>query len=190
MGENVVEPPAKDSDVDLFLIVEDGSLEKIRGQLMEVYRGLEKRLKRVIEPFVVEEKNTRFLDPDFRERIQREGVVVLGIQPTVPIQALQLSPYVLVTYEMKTLPQKDKNKLSRELYGHVTRKAARGKVYKSSKVGMVELSKGYRVGYAAIIVPFKTHGKIVSTLKRYGVPYYTIHLWSAPESFELLRVKR
>lgn len=184
-------PPSAESDVDVLVVAEKERKQEAESAISRLYSTVEGILGRSVQILIVSEDELREFDPDFLERIAREGLLILGKPIDLPFRSLDLSPYVIVTYDLRGISRKEKLKLNRELFGYVTSKRTGQKVYESRHPGLIERGGGYKLGPASLVVPFGSYGEAVGVLRRYGAAYCVIHVWAYANNLRILRlVKR
>lgn len=175
-GSVAREEDKPDSDIDLCVVInkKDSSLlkEAISNSLLE----LEKRYNRNIQLIIC---NSQFagVERQFLETILREGKVIVGDFPPVPIQKLELEPYAIIRYEMKNLKHPEKMKLTRLLYGKETEKTYKGKTYISRKMGLVAKLGGIRAGKSSILLPERESWILEKKLSESGIKTKKICAW-------------
>ncbi|MFQ5911503.1 MAG: hypothetical protein ACE5IJ_12415, partial [Thermoplasmata archaeon] len=93
------------------------------------------------------------------------------------IRRLGLEPYHLVTLRLEHLPQREKVRLSRRLYGYESVRKYGGKRYRSRKRGFVEAEGGWKLGRGTFLIPSKAWPALDAILrehrgKRWGFPVW------------------
>jgi predicted nucleotidyltransferase len=113
--------------------------------------------------FVINDvKELKQLDSDYVWNAAKEGVVIWSRPECVlPLSALPIAPYLLLTYELAELSAKDKRAVHRALYGYRTRRAVAGKVYESASAGLVQ-GKIRRLADGVILSPASESDEILS----------------------------
>src|SRR5439155_26389249 len=106
-----------------------------------------------VSPYLVERTELETLDPQFLESVVRDGVVLKG-KPLAPsLRVLQLEPYQLVTLQLDRLNQREKVRLSRDLYGYSSERKYKRKRYRSHKIGFLERTGGRKLGRGTFLIP-------------------------------------
>ena len=174
-GSVAREEDKPNSDIDICVIVKEKnvSLEK---NISNIFLDLEKKYQRNIQMIICGEGFEK-VERQFLETILREGVLITGNLPPIPIQKLQLEPYSIIKYEMKDLPHSDKMRVNRLLYGKETRKEYKGKIYLSHKKGLVIKLRGIRTGKASVFLPEKESQRLEKELLELGVKTKKICAW-------------
>lgn len=165
--------PASDIDICVVVGKRDRPSEKaISDSLLE----LEKRYNRDVQLIIADEE-FKGIERQFLETILREGRVIAGTIPSIPIQKLQLEPYAIIKYEMKNLSHSDKMRLARLLYGKKTRKIYKGKTYISQKRGLLTQLKGTRAGRNSVLLPEKESWILEMKLSELGIRTKKVCAW-------------
>ena len=105
------------SDVDLFIVVENSAdKEKIEDAIIQ----LENKISKSIQPTIRKRKELNETDSGLLQNIFQEGKLLYLKEPLEIVSALLLKqkPFVLFTFELKNLSQKEKAKFNRKLYPH------------------------------------------------------------------------
>lgn len=168
---------AKDSDLDLciFISKKDRLLEKrISDTLLELEKKFDRNIQLVLLAPGMEGCDRQLIDT-----ILREGAVIAGEFPPIPIQKLQLEPYSIIRYDLSSLSHSDKMRVKRLLYGKKTTKKVKGKTYISERKGILRESRGMRVGIASILLPEQKSREVEKMLRGLGVQTRRIGAWLA-----------
>lgn len=163
------------SDIDLCIIVSSGR-SRVEKFVSATILHIEKKHNMNIQYVFTDAGFTR-MNKQFLDTILREGRVIHGKLPEIPIQKLDLEPYSLIKYNLVHLPQSEKMKISRMLFGKETQKVYKGKVYVSKKKGFLMECGGIRTGIASLLIPSKYARKIVNELRGYGAQVRVIPAW-------------
>lgn len=154
------------SDVDVMVECRSRDRRKIQTIADEVNElVLREGYKNMIKPLLLEKA-----DPD----IFSHGTVLWGRAVVTPSG---LRRKVLVTYDMRRLERPEKVKLCITLYGHRTKKKYRGKVYVSSRAGIVSALGGAKV--EGILVGAEKLDELKEVLEGFKVPYKTTEVFQA-----------
>lgn len=164
-----------ESDIDICVVVEkkDRSINKTISNL---FLELEKKHNRNIQ-LIICDKSFERMERQFLETILREGEVLLGNIPPIPIQKLQLEPYSIIRYELKNLSHSNKMRLARLLYGKKTRKVYKGKSYLSQKIGLLIKLKGIRAGKSSILLPERESWILEEKFSELGIRHKKVCAW-------------
>lgn len=149
------------SDYDLLIIFSNKDV---------MWRNFERLFERISEtglfiqamPVALEEKEK--IDKTFLETVLKDGILLYQRYPlTTPASLVNFKPTAIVTYTLKSLPQREKLKLSYSLYGRKTGK------YK--RTGIVEDCGGLRIGKGAVGIPWERRDKLTQILDKHKVMY-------------------
>jgi len=121
--------------------------------------------------------NTLKNDPAACEKIIRKAELISGEMPDITIKQLNLKPFVIISYALTNLSQKQKMQLKRGLYGKKTTKKYKGKVYESSKDGALKQAKGRKLGKGSIMIPQAAADTIIQVLRSNSVAFEITDIW-------------
>ncbi len=88
-----------------------------------------------------------------------------------------LSPWVLITYSLADLPQTEKVKVNRALYGSVSTSMHQGKKYQTITKGQIAEPGIEKVSKGVLLVRREKATKIINTLKLFKVKVKEILFW-------------
>lgn len=163
----------EESDVDICIILKNNHLKnKIQNQLLTLEKKYDKNIN-----IIITTPQFEGLDRHFIETLLREGIILYGKTPEIPIQRLQLEPYEIIKYDLSAIAHPEKMKIKRLLYGIATKKKYKGKVYENKQKGKVEEFGGLRIGIGSILIPEKMSWQIEDILKKYNVSTRKITIW-------------
>ena len=163
------------SDIDLFIIL--SKKNKLTDKhISNKMLSIEKKYKVNIQYITANQKFDK-INKQFLDTILREGIVIYGKIPEIPIQKLDLEPYSLIKYDLSQLEHSEKMKLERILFGKETKKRYKNKIYVSKKNGYLEEYKGIKTGIASILIPEKHASKIAKELRKFGARVRIIPAW-------------
>ncbi|MCD6521317.1 nucleotidyltransferase domain-containing protein [Candidatus Calescamantes bacterium] len=156
------------SDIDLFILVDNSAnKEKIEDTIIK----LENKISRSIQPTIRTKKELKQTDTGLLQNIFQEGKVLYLREPLEIESALLLKqrPYVLFTFELKNLSQKEKAKFDRKLYPH----AIHGYKYP----GLLQKIGGEKLSSGCVLVPFKEREKMEKIFRNFKVKFNEIKIW-------------
>ncbi|MBI2508388.1 nucleotidyltransferase domain-containing protein [Candidatus Woesearchaeota archaeon] len=165
----------KNSDVDLFIVVAFQG-RRIENLISQAVLNLEKKHNINIQ-YILTDATFKKINKQFLDTVLREGILLLGRMPEIPIQKLGLEPYSLIKYDLSQLPQAEKMKVRRMLFGKETKKTYKKKVYVSKRKGLIDETRGLRTGIASILIPEKDARKIARELRSHGAKVRIIPAW-------------
>ncbi|MFH1101976.1 MAG: nucleotidyltransferase domain-containing protein [Methanobacteriota archaeon] len=161
------------SDIDLCFIINDNQIKKdLQQQILFLEKKYNKNINVVFASSTFEK-----LDRQFIETLLREGIVLKGKFPEIPIQRLELEPYEIIKYDLSSMNQSEKMKIKRILYGISTKKKYKGKIYENKQKGKVEEFGGLRIGIASILIPEKMSWQIEDILRKHKITLRKITIW-------------
>lgn len=117
-------------------------------------------------------------NPHFLVKMLRQGRIIVGEMPDVTIRQLGIEPFVILSYDLRTLDQKGKMQLKRVLYGKKTAKKYKDKTYISEKKGIIERIGGKRVGRAVLLLNQNSAEEIEYLLKQRNIPVTKTNVWA------------
>lgn len=162
-----------ENDIDLCFVLQDKTAE---NNLQPLLLKLEKKYDKDINVIFTDTTFER-LDRHLIETLLREGVLLYGAFPDIPMQRLDLEPYEILKFDLSKIQQSEKMKIKRILYGLTTAKRYNGKVYESTKKGLIDEVGGIRIGIASLLIPEKASWKIEDALKPFHIPVRKITIW-------------
>jgi predicted nucleotidyltransferase len=161
------------SDVDICIVLKNESKKvTIEDQLLSLEKKYDTNINTILTT-----PQFKGLDRQFIETILREGKVLSGTFPEVPIQRLELEPYEIIKYDLSALTHSEKMKIKRLLYGVTTKKKYNGKTYENKQRGKVEEFNGIRIGIASILIPEKMSWHLEELLRKYKISLRKITIW-------------
>lgn len=102
-----------------------------------------------------------------------EGLLLHGRPVVIRQKDLELVPKVLIVYSLKGLPQKEKVKLNRALYGSTSRS---GK-YTTETKGVTAEPGVEKLGPGMLLADRRKAGKIAGALRRFGAKVKQKQVW-------------
>lgn len=163
----------QESDIDLcFILKNPGEQQDIQNKLLALEKKYDKNINVILT-------NTTFesLDRHLIETLLREGVLLQGSFPEIPIKQLELEPYEIFKFDLSNISQSEKMKIKRLLYGITTKKQYHEKIYENKQQGLVDELGGIRIGIASLLIPEKASWQVEETLRRYKIPLRKITIW-------------
>lgn len=106
----------KKSDIDLLIVIDSGNPKKYLKEVV-------KRISKIDEEGLISPRltNLKDYDPSFFQNVLREGKLLFG-SLIVDNKKLALKPYRLVNYDLSKLDNSKKVRISRRVYGYVSKK--------------------------------------------------------------------
>ena len=85
---------------------------------------------------------------------------------------------MIISYSLSDLPQTEKVKVNRALYGSISKSNFRGKEYKTETKGLINEPGIQRINKAVIIAERRLSAKITNMLRRFKVQFREIPVWT------------
>ena len=98
-----------------------------------------------------------------------EGLLLYGRPVIIKEKKLDLSAKILIAYSLADLPQTEKVKVNRALYGSVSKSSFQGKNYKTETKGLTNEPGIEKISKGVLLVKREKAPKIVNMLKRFKV---------------------
>ncbi len=175
-GSVAVGTAGPESDLDLLIIAPRDSHEELARDLYRIGA----RYDVTVSPYLVERTELESLDPQFLESIVRDGVVLKGKPLEPSLRVLQLEPYQLVTLQLDRLNQREKVRLSRDLYGYSSERKYKRKRYRSRKKGFLERVGGRKLGRGTFLIPSRVWPELEAILRKRGGKRWAFTVWLQP----------
>lgn len=156
------------SDIDLFILTaEKKTLKEIQDKVIE----LEQETGKNIQPTIRTVKELQKTDTGLLQNIFQEGKV-LYLREVADIPSailLQQKPYLIYSFQINNLSQKDKVRFNRQLYEQTKEN------YKYK--GFLQELGGQRLSAGCILVPYTERQKIENFLKKFNVRFNQLKVW-------------
>jgi len=153
------------SDIDLFIITKKKVKDKVEDAILNI------DIERHIQPTIRSLEELKRTDFGLLRNIFREGEIIFLREPlsiNLP-SLLKIKPYVLLSFKLTGLPQKEKTRFNTALYGVKKKKY----VYR----GLLDLIGGKKVGRAGILIPEKEEKKIKELFAGYKIKTEEMKIW-------------
>ena len=163
----------EDSDIDLLVVPKRvTSFPRVNRVIEAVERERNVRVGIIVAKPTLEDVERQLLDS-----ILREGKVLAGAMPKVDVRDLDLEPVRLVALDLRELPNPEKVRLARTLFGYRTRKRYRRKVYSREVPGKLKGWRGRQINRGTILVPERHIGELDRILRERGAKRWIIPMW-------------
>ena len=172
-GSVAVGTAGAESDLDLLLVAPRHSHDVLAQDLYRIGA----RYDVTVSPYLVERTELERLDPQFLESVVRDGVVLKGKPLDPSVSMLQLEPYQLVTLQLDQLNQREKVKLSRDLYGYSSERRYKRKKYRSRKKGFLDRVGGRKLGRGTFLIPSRVWPDLEALLRKRGGKRWAFTVW-------------
>lgn len=156
------------SDIDLFILTTNKkTLKEIQDRVIE----LESEIGRNIQPTIRTITELQITDTGLLQNIFQEGKVLYLKEPAEIPSSLLLKqePYLIYTFQISSLSQKEKAKFNRQLY----EQKRKGYKYK----GLLKEIGGKKLSAGCIIVPYLQKENIEKFFKRFKVKFEQLKVW-------------
>jgi len=156
------------SDVDLLILTTEYKTQKeIHDKVIE----LEPEIGRNIQPTIRTIVELQKTDTGLLQNIFQEGKILYLREPSdIPSAILlQQKPYLIYSFQISSLLQKDKVRFNRQLYEQ-TRK---GYKYK----GLLQEIVGQKLSAGCVIIPYVQKQKIEKFFKKFKVKFEQLKVW-------------
>ncbi len=107
-----------------------------------------------------------------------DGLLLYGKPIVIQSNKLDLTAKVLIVYALNELPLTEKVKISRALYGSVSKSSLGDKVYVTKTKGLVAEVGVEKISNGVLLAERKKAPKIVNMLKRFRAKVQEIPIWS------------
>lgn len=156
------------SDIDLFILTTKlNTQEEIQNKVI----GLESEVGRNIQPTIRTISELQKTDSGLLQNIFKEGKVLYLREPAeIPSAALlQQKPYIIYSFRISKLSQRDKVRFNRSLY----EQKRKGYKYK----GLLNELGGKKLSSGCVMVPNNQKEKIEKFFKKLNVKFEQLKVW-------------
>jgi predicted nucleotidyltransferase len=153
------------SDIDVLIIADTIDTAEIA---QDILAGLQ--LNRAVQPLIRTQAQLEDSDSGLMKNIFMEGEVLFARKPlSIPAAAiLQLRPWVLYTFELTDLPQKEKARFNRQLYSS----SIQGRTG-----GVLGDAGGKKLARGCVMVPAAARKQIDVLFRRFKVRTASSDIW-------------
>ena len=106
-----------------------------------------------------------------------EGLLLYGRPIIIKEKKLDLNAKTLIAYSLADLPQTEKVKVNRALYGTVSKSSFQGKKYKTETKGLANEPGIEKISKGVLLVKREKAHKVINMLKRFNVKVREIPVW-------------
>jgi len=156
------------SDVDLFILTtEDKTQKEIHDKVIE----LESEIGRNIQPTIRTIVELQKTDTGLLQNIFQEGKILYLREPSdIPSAILlQQKPYLIYSFQISSLLQKEKVRFNRQLY----EQTREGYKYK----GFLQEIGGQKLSAGCVMIPYEQKEKIEEFFKKFKVKFEQLKVW-------------
>ena len=156
------------SDIDLFILTTDDKTQKeVQDKVIE----LESEIGRNIQPTIRTIVELQKTDTGLLQNIFQEGKILYLKEPSdIPSAILlQQKPYLIYSFQISSLPQKDKARFNRQLYEQ-TRKEYKYK-------GLLQEIGGQKLSAGCVMIPHMQKETIEKFFRKFKVKFEQLKVW-------------
>jgi len=156
------------SDIDLFILTTDNKTQKeVQDKVIE----LESEIGRNIQPTIRTVAELQKTDTGLLQNIFQEGKILYLREPSdIPSALLlQQKPYLIYSFQISSLKQKDKARFNRQLYEQ-TRKGYRYK-------GLLQEIGGQKLSSGCVMISYEQRERIERLFKKFRVKFDQLKVW-------------
>ncbi|UCD16039.1 MAG: nucleotidyltransferase domain-containing protein [Candidatus Omnitrophota bacterium] len=156
------------SDIDLFILTTDDKTQKeVQDKIIE----LESEIGRNIQPTIRTIAELQKTDTGLLQNIFQEGKILYLKEPSdIPSAILlQQKPFLIYSFQISSLPQKDKARFNRQLYEQTK------KNYKYK--GLLHRIGGQKLSAGCIMIPHMQKETIEKFFKKFKVKFEQLKVW-------------
>jgi len=157
------------SDVDLFILTsKSNAVEKIHNAIIRIEDKIGKRIQPTIRTGEEFEKT----DSGLLQNLLREGKILFlrDFHEISAVTLLKQKPFVIYSFKINSLSQKNKAKFNREFYSRTKRKYE----YR----GLLQKLGGEKLASGCIMIPFRERNGMEKIFKKYKIKYETKNIWA------------
>ena len=156
------------SDIDLFILTTD---DKTQREVEDKVIKLESEIGRNIQPTIRTIDELQKTDTGLLQNIFQEGKILYLKEPSdIPSAILlQQKPFLIYSFQISSLPQKDKVRFNRQLYEQTK------KDYKYK--GILHEIGGQRLSSGCIMIPHMQKETIEKFFKKFKVKFEQLKVW-------------
>ena len=156
------------SDIDLFILTTRSETQK---DVEEKVIALESEIDRNIQPTIRTIKELQKTDTGLLQNIFQEGKVLYLKEPADIPSAILLEqkPYLIYSFQISSLAQKDKVRFNRQLYEQTK------KEYKYK--GLLQKIGGQKLSAGCVIIPYRQKEKIEKIFKKFKIKFEQVKVW-------------
>ena len=156
------------SDIDLFILTTDDKTQKeVEDKVIE----LESAIGRNIQPTIRTVAELQKTDTGLLQNIFQEGKVLYLKEPSdIPSAILlQQKPFLIYSFQISSLSQKDKARFNRQLYEQTK------KDYKYK--GLLQEIGGQKLSPGCVMIPYMQKEAIEKFFKKFKVKFEQLKVW-------------
>jgi len=156
------------SDIDLFILTTDDKTQKeVEDKVIE----LESEIGKNIQPTIRTIAELQKTDTGLLQNIFQEGKALYLKEPSdIPSAILlQQKPFLIYSFQISSLPQKDKARFNRQIYEQTK------KDYKYK--GLLQEIGGQKLSAGCVMIPYEQKERIEKFFKKFKVKFEQVKVW-------------
>jgi len=156
------------SDIDLFVLTTDDKTQKeVEDKVIE----LESEIGKNIQPTIRTIAKLQKTDTGLLQNIFQEGKALYLKEPSdIPSAILlQQKPFLIYSFQISSLPQKDKARFNRQIY----EQTKKGYKYK----GLLLEIGGQKLSAGCVMIPYEQKERIEKFFKKFKVKFEQVKVW-------------
>lgn len=156
------------SDIDLLILTTRSKTQaEIQDKIIEIESGIDMNIQPTIRTITELQKT----DTGLLQNIFREGKILYLKEPADIPSALLLKqkPFLIYSFGLSKLDQKDKARFNRQLYGQVRKEYT----YK----GMLSAVGGKKLSAGCVMIPLSQREKIEKFFNKFNVTFEQLKIW-------------
>ncbi len=157
------------SDVDLFILIsKSDAVEKIHNAIIKI----EEKIGKNIQPTIRTGEEFRKTDTGLLQNLLREGKILFlrGFFEISAVALLKQKPFIIFSFRINSLSQKNKAKFNREFYSRTKKKYE----YR----GLLQKLGGEKLASGCIMIPFKAKNGMEKFFNKYKIRYEKKNIWA------------
>jgi predicted nucleotidyltransferase len=157
------------SDLDLFILMAKGNaVEKIHNAIIRI----EEKIGKNIQPTIRTGEEFRKTDSGLIQNLLREGKILFlrDIYEISAVTLLKQKPFIIYSFKINSLSQKNKAKFNREFYARTKKQYE----YK----GLLQELGGEKLASGCILIPFRAKNEMERIFKKYKIKYEAKNIWA------------
>ena len=157
------------SDLDLFILTsKSNAVEKIHNAIIQI----EDKIGKSIQPTIRTGEEFEKTDSGLLQNLLREGKILFlrGFYEISAVTLLKQKPFIIFSFRINSLSQKNKAKFNREFYSRTKKKYE----YK----GLLQKLGGEKLASGCIMIPFKANNGMEKFFNKYKIRYEKKNIWA------------
>ncbi len=160
----------KASDIDVAIIHNRNDEFKLRKEINRI------RVERIQTTLIHIKKLPS--ETEIVGAISGEGFLLYGRPIEIKEEKVKIIPKSLLIYSLSEVEQKNKAKVTRALYGYVSKSRYRDKEYVTKSLGLAKEVGVEKLTDTVLLVERRKSFKFKNLFKRFNIPYREISIWT------------